>query len=282
MAMKFVQKATGAAPVTQAAPPVETPAKTTTTPAKAAEPAKKTGGVFKMFKGKEAQEQIANADKQAELKKQEQGKLWRYWMAPDSERQISFMDGDLDEDGLLNCDMFNEHTVKINGDFEQFICTAATTGGYCPICDRGDSPPALVGVFTVCDHTPHTVQKGNNAGKIIVNTRKLFVAKRETVKQLQKIAVKRGGLTGCTFDVTRGNDRTASVGTQFDFVSKMSLPEIMAKYGIVTKEDEQFGPADYAHELTYRTPEELIELGIGKQPTGPGYNKPKKDLSSQL
>src|SRR5581483_9114433 len=115
--------------------------------------------------------------------------------------------------------MFYEHSVMINGNRENFICTSEQEG-FCPICDKGDSKAYLVGVMTVVDHTPHKIKSGQNAGKTIQNTRKLFVAKKETIKQLSKIAVKRGGLTGTTFDVTRGNDRTAAVGNQFDFVSK--------------------------------------------------------------
>ena len=51
------------------------------------------------------------------------------------------------------------------------------------------------------------MQKGPNKGKVIKNTRKLFIAKNQTIKMLTKLAAKRGGLQGCTFDVARTGDK---------------------------------------------------------------------------
>jgi hypothetical protein len=126
-------------------------------------------------------------------------------------------------------------------------------------------------VFTVIDHRPHTIQSGQNQGKVIQNTRKLFVAKATTRKLLAKLAGKRGGLTGCTFDVSRTSDKAAAVGDQFDFVTKAtSYEEIAAKYDL---KPEDVKPADYGEEIKYIAPEELIALGVGKAPAGIGYQK---------
>lgn len=222
-----------------------------------------------MMKGVKAKTAMANEEAKAELQKQEKGKMWRYWMAPDTERRATFLDGEVDEDGMLDVPMYYEHALKLNGNWENFICTAEQEG-HCVLCERGDTQSYLVGVMTVCDHTPHKIKSGANAGKEIRNQRKLFVAKKESIKQLAKAAVKRGGLTGCTFDISRGNDKTANVGNQFDFVEKKSLPEIAVAYELDPKE---FVPADYGAELIYRTNEQLIELGLGKAPSGPGYEK---------
>lgn len=261
MALTFAKKGAAAA---KPAPKEEEAPTTTQAPA-----TKSTTKLPWMKKGAEAKQAIANEDAKAELAKQEKGKLWRFWMPPESERQVTFLDGEVDEDGMLDIPMFYEHSVMINGNRENFICTSEQEG-FCPICDKGDSKAYLVGVMTVVDHTPHKIKSGQNAGKTIQNTRKLFVAKKETIKQLSKIAVKRGGLTGATFDVTRGNDRTAAVGNQFDFVSKDTLAKVAAKYGIDQKE---MVAADYGQELTYRTADELVQLGIGKAPGGVGYEK---------
>ncbi len=269
MAMKFLNKVKAAAPA--AVEKEDPPAKSSTISSLTKQAAAKSKLSW-VKQGSEAKEEIVKADHKAELAKAERGKLWRFWMPADTERQITFLDGEVDADGMIDCPMYYEHSIQVNGDRKQFVCTQEDEG-YCVICDSGKegSKNALVGVLTVCDHSPHKVQKGPNAGKIIQHTRKLFVAKRETIKQLSKIAVKRGGLTGCTFDVTRGNDRTAAVGNQFDFVSKMSLAEIAAKYDI--DKPQEFVPAKLEDEITYLSNAQLLELGVGKAPTGPGYEK---------
>jgi hypothetical protein len=213
-------------------------------------------------KGQVAKEAFENEEAKAEMAKQEAGRMWRYMMKDGTDKRITFLDGDLNEDGMLDITYFYEHTVRINGGWSNFICTADTdTSQPCPICESGDRP-SFVGVMTVIDHSEHTIQKGPNAGKVIKNQRKLFVCKRNTIKQLTKIAAKRGGLAGCTFDVSRTGDKEPSVGNQFDFVEKFeSYDDIAAKYGLKL-EDVQ--PAEYAEELKYRTPEELVELGVGK------------------
>jgi hypothetical protein len=45
--------------------------------------------------------------------------------------------------------MFYEHRVRLNGEWENYICTAeADQSQPCPICEGGDRP-SLVGVMTV-------------------------------------------------------------------------------------------------------------------------------------
>jgi hypothetical protein len=45
--------------------------------------------------------------------------------------------------------MYYEHTVKVNGKWENFACVKELEGE-CPICESGDSP-ALVGLLTIID-----------------------------------------------------------------------------------------------------------------------------------
>lgn len=243
--------------------------------------AAKSSGLGFLKKGAAAKQALQQEEAKAELAKQEAGKLWRFWMPPEEERKITFLDGEVDEDGMLDINMYYEHQVKINGNWENFVCTSEQEG-YCPICDKGDNKSTLVGVMTIIDHTPHKIKSGPNAGKTIQNTRKLFVAKKQTLKILSKIAAKRGGLTGCTFDVSRGDDKTASVGSQFDFVEKNPLKAIAEE---LEMKIEDVQPANYAEEISYRTADELVELGVGKAPSGPGYEKSagsKKDLANEL
>ncbi|CAA2141444.1 hypothetical protein [Hyphomicrobium sp. ghe19] len=213
-------------------------------------------------KGAAAKEAFSNEEAKAEMAKAELGKMWRFRMQDGQDRRITFLDGDLDAEGMLDVNMFYEHTIRINGNWQNFICTAETdTSQPCPLCESGDRP-SFVAVMTVIDHSEHTIEKGPNAGKVIKNQRRLFVCKRNTIKQLTKLAAKRGGLAGCTFDVSRTGEKEPAVGNQFDFVEKFeSYDEIAAKYGL---ELDDVQPANYAEELKYRSPEELIELGVGK------------------
>lgn len=264
MALSFAKKAAGS-----------TASAASTTP-KSSKAPKPLGW---MKRGSEAKEALAQEEARVELAKQGKG-MYRFWMPEDSDRKITFLDGDLDEDGVLDVLAYYEHTLRVNGQFEQFVCTAdADTTQPCPLCEAGDKP-SLVHVLTVIDHTPYTIKSGPNAGKTVKDTRKLFVAKRNTIQLLTKIATKRGGLAGCTFDVSRIGDKSPGVGTQFDFVEKFeSYEDIAEKYGLKL---EEVAPANYEDEIRYLSPEELISLGLGKAPSGVGYEKGMGGLKDQL
>jgi hypothetical protein len=266
MPISFAKKAPAAASAASAAP--KTFVKKPSPAASAAAPA---GKVSFFKKGSEAKDAIQKEEAAAELRKQEKGKLWRFWMPSGEQRQITFLDGDLDEDGMLDIQMYYEHGVRVNGDWQQFVCTAeADQTQPCPMCEAG-SRPSLVGVFTIIDHTEHKIKKGANAGKVVKNQRKLLVAKQGTLKMLTTLAVKRGGLSGCLFDVSRTSDDDPNVGNLYDFTHKFDTAEEIAEQWELKVEDVV--PADYEEEIMYRSPEELIELGVGKAVTGPGTGK---------
>lgn len=286
MAMSFVKKAAPTAAASTAtktetaSKPSGTLGKMKSSTAGSADKKSATSNLTFLKKGTAAKEALAQAEAQAEIAKAEAGKLFRFYMKPDQERRVLFLEGELDADGMLDINLFNEHMVKINGEWNNFICTADNEP--CPICAKGDSHPSLVGVCTVIDMTPHTIQNGPNAGKVIVNSRKLFVCKRETIKLLTKQAGKRDGLTGCVFDISRTGDKKPGVGDQFEFVKKFdSFEDILSELNLKA-EDVQ--TADLASELTYRTADELVELGVGKAIGGIGHEKgvDTKSLKDEL
>lgn len=242
---------------------------------------KPTGSALGFLKkGTAAKELIQQEEAAAELRKQEQGRMWRFRMPSGEQRQVTFLDGDLDADGMLDVPMFYEHTVQVNGSWENFVCTADQDQTQpCPLCEGGKRP-SLVGVLTVIDHTEITVKKGANAGKKIAHQRKLYVAKQSTIKVLTTLAVKRGGLAGCLFDISRTGDDEAAVGNMFDFTHKFeSAEEIAEQFGIKA---EDCVPADYDAEIRYRSPEELIELGVGKAVASGGIKPKAGALSDEL
>lgn len=217
-----------------------------------------TGGAGKkpswMMAGKKAAHAFDEEEKKAEQKKAESSKLFRFFLKPGEGAEITFVDGDLDDDGVLMAPIYREHRLHINGSWNNhFVCTSDEE--LCPICEGGDEP-SLVATFTVIVHTPY---KGKN--KVYKDVKKLLIAKRNTYKMLQKIATKRGGLAGCTFDVSREGDKDAAVGGLFDFSEKHTLEELAAHY-----KDADFTPANYEEELPYVSAKELREQGFG----GPG------------
>ena len=109
-----------------------------------------------------------------------------------------------------------------------------------------------------------------NAGKVIVNSRKKFVAKKGTIQLLTTLAKKRGGLKYATFDVSRTGDKEPAVGDVFDYTEKAANASQLAKKYDLKPEDVE--AANYEEEITYRSPEQLLELGVGKMQTGVGYD----------
>lgn len=207
-------------------------------------------------KGAAAQKAVEQQDAKDEAAAK--GNLYRFWMPEDAETQITFLDGDLNDDGLLDIPMYYEHQVNMNGDWKNwFVCTSEDE--ICPICEGG-LKASLVGIMTIIDHT----EWKDGKGKTHKNERKLFVAKRQTIKQLQKIATKRDGLAGITFDVSRVGEQSASVGNMFDYIGKKSVAATLKKFKFKPEE----GAADYEEVITYRSAKELRKLGFGSSVVG--------------
>lgn len=215
-----------------------------------------------------AQQEAASA----EQRKAEQGKMWRFWMKEGEEARITFVDGDLSPEGFLLPPRFYEHNVYLNGSWNNlFVCPEMSNPEAhekCPICEGGDRP-SLVALFTIIDHR---VFKGKTDGKSYTNTPKILAAKSQTFEMLNKLAVKRGGLAGCTFDVSRMGDKSASVGSMFDFIEKGETEALKAKFTRTFIGDDKkektvsiFVPTDYEKEIVYRDADELRKLGFGKQ-----------------
>lgn len=226
------------------------------------------GGVSKplpsfMKQGAAGKKAIEDDEK---AKKDRSVRIWRFWMANDTETQLTFLDGNLDADSLLDCLIWDEHNLQIAGKWGNFF-TCVRGEELCPICEQSGDPYLAAG-FTVIDHTPY---KSAKTGKIIKDTIKSYVCKPDTLKILQKLAIKRGGLAGCTFDVSRTGDQSANVGNMFDFVEKRSMADLQAQYGSLKKGEEKLiQPIDFATFVSYKTADELRALGFGTPVLGSG------------
>jgi hypothetical protein len=232
---------------------------------------------------KKGEESVAIAKQEAvdqEIRKSEQGKMFRYFLKQGEEGRATFVDGELNGDGLLVPPRFYEHNLFLNGSWGNlFVCpekTAPHLGMKCPICSGGDKP-ALIALFTVIDHRE---VKSKDGTKTYKDMPRLFAAKSGTMEILAKIASKRGGLAGVTFDISRSKaDKSPSVGDMFDFVEKSPVEALVQKYMREFKDPKTnkvemkslFVPADYEKELTFRSDVELAAMGFGA-PQVSGYS----------
>ena len=215
-----------------------------------------------MMRGKAAHEAYARDAAEQEVRREAQRRLHRFRIDVNEPARITFLDGALDEDGLLAVPSLYEHSVQLAGRWATFVCVG---GGAepCPICDSG-RPPALVAAFTVIDHRPYTIRRGPKAGSVVVDQRKLFVAKKSTLAKLQFKASTLQGIDGVTMAVTRldtGDGLSPGVGTEFEFVERTPLDVLAERYGA------EGVPANYEQEFPYLPAARLIALGLGRAPT---------------
>lgn len=220
--------------------------------------------------GAESAKMAAKAAAEAEQRRSEQGKMFRFWLKEKEEARITFVDGNLATEGPLagypDPPRYYEHNLFLNGVWNNFfVCPEKTNPNAnekCPICESGDRP-ALVSLFTIIDH--RQIPSSKDKTKIWKDTKKLLVAKPQTHELLTKHAIKRGGLAGCTFDASRVGDKSASVGSMFDFVEKKPIEELKAIY-LIEKVDPKtnakmkvtnFTPADYEKEIVYKSGDDL-------------------------
>ncbi len=130
------------------------------------------------------------------------------------------------------------------------------------------------------DHRPYTIRRGPKAGTVVVDQRKLFVAKKSTLAKLQFKATTLGGegqgLAGVTMAVTRldtGDGLSPGVGTEFDFVERTPLDVLAEKYGA------EGVPANYEQEFPYLPASRLIQLGLGRAPAAATFTPRSFDMA---
>jgi len=227
-------------------------------------------------KGAASAQLAKKQEAEAQAYRESQGKMFRFWLKEKEEARITFIDGDLTTEGYLQPPRYYEHNLYLNGSWMNFfVCPEKTmpetASDPCPICQSGDRP-SLVALFTVLDHrTTHSKDKT----KTYKDQKRLLVAKPQTFEILNKIGGKRAGLACATFDVSRVGDKSAGVGSMFDFVEKRERAEL-EKMFMVEKTDPttntkkkvtNFTVADYEKEISYRSSMELRALGLGKPDT---------------
>lgn len=230
-----------------------------------------------LIKGKASAAVAKQEEAQAQKRKEEQNKMFRFYLKEGEEARVTFVDGALGPEGFLVPPRYYEHNVKINASYNNFfVCPQLTQpeAGYkCPLCEMGNRA-ALVALFTVIDH--RVFKSNKDPSKVYTDTPKILAAKPYTFETINKLAVKRGGLAGTTWDISRVGDKAAAVGSLFDFVEKHDLEELKSKYTKEFKDEKTktvvkktiFVPANYEHEIIFRTEDELRKLFNVNAPSG--------------
>lgn len=246
--------------------------------------------------GQESQKIAQRDEAEREAYQEGRGKLRRFFLKEKETAKITFVDGNLTqtpEGAFLLPPRFYEHMRQVGPrQYENYVCPEKTdpeSGHKCPLCEGGDRP-SLVALFTVIDH--RAVPSKDNK-RVYKDQKRLLVAKPLTMEILTKMAIKRGGLAGCTFEVSRMGENSAAVGSLFEFEEKNEIEKLQAAFVQEVEEDGKkvvktyFTPADYEQEIIFRTPEDMLKLGLGKAPAAAGMASPggsmgATDYSSKL
>ena len=230
--------------------------------------------------GKASLQLEQNAKAIAEANNASKNKPFRFWLPQGESAMVTFVDGELDDEGILTPPRFFEHNLKLNGQWGNFyVCPKHSNPEMnlqCPICDTGNKP-SLMAVFTVIDHRE---SQNKDKTKTYKDQRRLFMATTGTYEILYKIAQKRGGLAGAKFEISRSNkDKSPSVGDMFDFEGKTPVEDLKGIWvnKWTDKEgkehfDDQFQVIDYENAFNNYTPEELSKMPFLAGATAKGYD----------
>ena len=223
-----------------------------------------------LLSGDTAQEVANEHQAAADERKADRDKSWRFYLKPESEARIFFLNGDLVTEGLqkgsFDIASVEEHAVRRDGSKvpKFYVCVSRTET--CPLCESGNFA-AFVGLFAIIDTKKFT----NREGKVYQNKKKILAAKGQSIKKLAKKAQMAGGsLVGVVMDVSRSDSRSATVGDEFDIVGTFPL-EALGKKVDPKNWEAVIAIPDWAHELTYLSAAEMREKFHFDTPSGPGY-----------
>ncbi|AUR81129.1 hypothetical protein Ares1_0036 [Vibrio phage Ares1] len=218
--------------------------------------AKKNASSSFLKRGDDARKALLQQDAQQEQEKEIRGNYQNFYLKAGSQATITFLDGDLDKDGLLDMPLMYLHSVYhagmgTNGRRINLVCTQDSEGD-CPICAYDKAQ--LVGCLTVIEHTEYETAEGT-----VTNPRRLFFPKRQTMRELQDAAAQLKGLRGYQFKVRRHSKKSPIVGDELELVADR-IPEEKLKQ--VFDACSGSDPIDYETELNYFTNEQLHSMGI--------------------
>ncbi|UOX39965.1 hypothetical protein [Vibrio phage V-YDF132] len=202
--------------------------------------------------GKDAQKALEKEDEKAQNDSELRTAERVFWMKPETTATITFLDGDLDEDGMLQVPLVYNHNVyhaDMGAKGERIDITCVKDDEPCPLCEYDKS--SLVGLLTVIEHVEYT----SNSGEIITNPRRLYMCKRGTLRDLQEAATELGGLRGHQFKVRRTGKRKATVGDELEYCGQLTEEQMADNFP-----DPE--PINYEDALVYLPADEMYSRGV--------------------
>jgi len=190
-------------------------------------------GWFK--KGKDGFEEKKKLDAVAEKRKEKYAP--RFWLKPDEEAKIVF----LDSEGFY----IKEHNLKIGGKWGNFV-TCTDDFAPCAVCKEGYRP-TYTAYYTVIDGRKYTTTDG----KVVKNRKVLIPLKGSAINFIEDLKKKHKNLRGIAMKVKRYTSNDPNCGNYFEVLGKVNLSKF---------EDNK--PYDYEVILAPPTDEELEALGM--------------------
>lgn len=137
-----------------------------------------------------------------------------FWMPPDSERDVVFIDDD------PFC--IHEHNPQMNGSWQNFMTCLSGIVENPPCCKiLGVNTRYYVGYLTVVDCSEYVDKKGNKHQFEV----KLYGAKLQTIAKLRRKKEMKGSLAGTMWKVARTGKRSPNCGDDFDFMKQVDNPQ---------------------------------------------------------
>jgi hypothetical protein len=176
---------------------------------------------------------------------------FRFYMRPESEALIAFVDGDNTDDEPIG--HYKEHTFSVRD--SKVPGFASCTGPGCDLCKEG-LKPYDAWPFTIIQIEPTYKDRD---GKEHTNQRKLMIAKKEIMQRILRFIEQRDGLVGSIWKVYRSGPRAYTIGDDWQFMEKVGDRSALAKH--LGVDDDRVTPVDYREELAPKTLEELQAAG---------------------
>lgn len=210
-------------------------------------------------------------DQDEKRRAENQNRIFRWFIHKDNigkDYRITFLDDLKHPAGYDSPFVFQEHVLWSRGKQPMyFTCIDGLahpeTGKkqICPLCEMKDEdPPYLASAYTIVAHDEFTSTK--KGGQTYKNEIRLFVCKPSVAKTLRKYASKRQGLRGCTYDISRVVDTSASTGDSFDFDTKRNDKEFSkltdGKFEVIPQ------PLNYHELFAPKTEQEIRDILSGK------------------
>lgn len=144
----------------------------------------------------------------------------RFWLKPGSSAEFVFVD---DEPLAIY-----EHNPKMNGHFRNWITCVKGIYDETPCCDEiGEKTRYYIGYYTIIDCSKWTDNKGNSHQyEIKFLPAKLKSLKKFKRKKEDRLQAGNGGLAGCLYKATREDNKSPSIGDEFEYLKDADMGKL--------------------------------------------------------